>query len=182
MIDLEILFEDNHLLAVNKPAGLLSQGDRSGEPSLVDVATHYLKVRYAKPGNVFVGLLHRLDRPASGVDVAGQDRQGGSPALRAIPRRDYRESLLGDRRRLAKRRLRYLVRRSHQRQPTRTEAAYERPILLSNTIAVGPTLLSDIQAKSLTPVIPDKPPARTRPSNFGYSSAGNAARSSSSDR
>ena len=67
MIELEILFEDNHLLVVNKPAGLLSQGDRSGEPCLVDVATHYLKVRYAKPGNVYVGLLHRLDRPASGV-------------------------------------------------------------------------------------------------------------------
>jgi 23S rRNA pseudouridine1911/1915/1917 synthase len=67
VIDLEILFEDNHLLAVNKPAGLLSQGDRSGEPSQVDVVTHDLKHRYAKPGRVYVGLLHRLDRPASGV-------------------------------------------------------------------------------------------------------------------
>jgi 23S rRNA pseudouridine1911/1915/1917 synthase len=67
MIELEVLYEDNHCLAVNKPAGLLSQGDKSGEPSLVDVAAHYLKTRYAKPGNVFVGLLHRLDRPASGV-------------------------------------------------------------------------------------------------------------------
>ena len=67
MIELEVLFEDNHCLAVNKPAGLLSQGDRSGEPSLVDVAATYLKTRYAKPGNVYVGLLHRLDRPASGV-------------------------------------------------------------------------------------------------------------------
>ncbi len=67
MSALEVLFEDNHCLAVNKPAGLLSQGDRSGEPSLVDIAGGYLKTRYAKPGNVFVGLLHRLDRPASGV-------------------------------------------------------------------------------------------------------------------
>jgi 23S rRNA pseudouridine1911/1915/1917 synthase len=67
MIALEVLYEDNHCLAVNKPAGLLSQGDRSGETSLVDVATHYLKTRYEKRGNVFVGLLHRLDRPASGV-------------------------------------------------------------------------------------------------------------------
>ena len=67
MIEPEVLFEDNHCLAVNKPAGLLSQGDRSGETSLVDVVAHYLKTRYAKPGNVFVGLLHRLDRPASGV-------------------------------------------------------------------------------------------------------------------
>jgi 23S rRNA pseudouridine1911/1915/1917 synthase len=62
-----VLFEDNHCLAVNKPAGLLSQGDASGDPSLVDLVTLYLKARYNKPGNVYVGLLHRLDRPTSGV-------------------------------------------------------------------------------------------------------------------
>jgi 23S rRNA pseudouridine1911/1915/1917 synthase len=66
-MNLEILFEDNHCLAVNKPAGLVSQGDLSGEPNLVDQVAAYLKARYAKPGNVYVGLLHRLDRPASGV-------------------------------------------------------------------------------------------------------------------
>ena len=66
-MNLEVLFEDNHCLAVNKPAGLLSQGDVSGEPSLVDIVTSYLKTRYQKPGNVYVGLLHRLDRPVSGV-------------------------------------------------------------------------------------------------------------------
>ncbi len=64
---LDVLFEDNHCLAVNKPAGLLSQGDESGHTSLVDEVAVYLKTRYAKPGNVYVGLLHRLDRPASGV-------------------------------------------------------------------------------------------------------------------
>jgi 23S rRNA pseudouridine1911/1915/1917 synthase len=67
MIKLDILFEDNHCLAVNKPAGLRSQADRSGEPSMIDVASHYLKTHYTKPGNVYVGLLHRLDLPASGV-------------------------------------------------------------------------------------------------------------------
>jgi 23S rRNA pseudouridine1911/1915/1917 synthase len=64
---LDVLYEDNHCLAVNKPAGLLTQGDATGEPSLVDEAKDYLKRKYAKPGNVFVGLVHRLDRPASGV-------------------------------------------------------------------------------------------------------------------
>src|SRR5262245_44529419 len=67
MTGVEVLFEDNHCLAVNKPAGLLSQGDDSGDPSLVTWATDYLKVRYGKPGNVYVGLIHRLDRPTSGV-------------------------------------------------------------------------------------------------------------------
>jgi 23S rRNA pseudouridine1911/1915/1917 synthase len=64
---LEIIYEDNHCLAVNKPAGLLTQGDASGEPSLLDAARADLKRRYHKPGNVFVGLVHRLDRPVSGV-------------------------------------------------------------------------------------------------------------------
>jgi 23S rRNA pseudouridine1911/1915/1917 synthase len=64
---LDVLYEDNHCLAVNKPAGLLTQGDVTGDPSLIDEAKAYLKARYAKPGNVFVGLVHRLDRPTSGV-------------------------------------------------------------------------------------------------------------------
>src|SRR6478752_7479997 len=64
---LDVLFEDNHCLVVNKPAGLLTQGDVTGEPSLLDEARSYLKERYAKPGNVFVGLVHRLDRPVSGA-------------------------------------------------------------------------------------------------------------------
>lgn len=66
-MDPEILLEDNHCLAVNKPAGLLSQGDETGHPSLVDWAQADLKARYLKPGNVYVGLVHRLDRPVSGV-------------------------------------------------------------------------------------------------------------------
>jgi 23S rRNA pseudouridine1911/1915/1917 synthase len=64
---LHVLFEDNHCLAVDKPAGLLTQGDATGDPTLLDQARAYLKARYAKPGNVFVGLVHRLDRPTSGV-------------------------------------------------------------------------------------------------------------------
>jgi 23S rRNA pseudouridine1911/1915/1917 synthase len=77
-MNLEVLYEDNHCLAVNKPAGLLSQGDRSGEPSLVDLATLYLKKRYAKPGNVYVGLLHRLDRPTSGVVLLAKTSKAAS--------------------------------------------------------------------------------------------------------
>ncbi len=64
---LEVLYEDNHLLAVNKPAGLLVQGDRSGDETLLDVAGSYLKLKYDKPGRVFLGLVHRLDRNVSGV-------------------------------------------------------------------------------------------------------------------
>lgn len=66
-MNLDVLYEDNHCLVVNKPAGLLAQGDVTGDPSLVDLAREYLKVKYQKPGNVYVGLVHRLDRPTSGV-------------------------------------------------------------------------------------------------------------------
>ena len=66
-MNLDVLYEDNHCLAVNKPAGVPSQGDETGSESLVDLVTRYLRVRYEKPGNVYVGLLHRLDRPTSGV-------------------------------------------------------------------------------------------------------------------
>lgn len=75
---LEILYEDNHCLAVNKPAGLLAQGDSTGDPSLLDEARAYLKARYAKPGNVFVGLVHRLDRPTSGVVVLARTSKGAA--------------------------------------------------------------------------------------------------------
>ncbi len=64
---LDVLFEDNHLLVVNKPAGMLVHGDETGDESLDVVAKKYIKEKYNKPGNVFIGVVHRLDRPVSGV-------------------------------------------------------------------------------------------------------------------
>ena len=75
---LDILYEDNHCLAVNKPAGLPAQADESGDPSLVDAVTEYLRRRYRKPGNVYVGLLHRLDRPTSGVVLVAKTSKAAS--------------------------------------------------------------------------------------------------------
>ena len=69
MSDLSVIYEDNHILVVNKTAGLLVQGDRTGDKSLVDIAKLYIKNKYQKPGDVFLGLVHRLDRPTSGVIV-----------------------------------------------------------------------------------------------------------------
>ncbi|NIM19704.1 MAG: RNA pseudouridine synthase [Candidatus Latescibacteria bacterium] len=64
---MNILYEDNHLLGIVKDAGLLIQGDRTGDITLLDLARDYVKRKYKKPGNVFLGLVHRLDRPVSGV-------------------------------------------------------------------------------------------------------------------
>ena len=63
----EILYEDNHLIAVNKRVSDLVQGDRTGDMSLDALIKSYLKEKYHKPGNVFLGVIHRLDRPVSGV-------------------------------------------------------------------------------------------------------------------
>ena len=73
-----ILLEDNHCLVVNKPAGMLSQGDISGDASLVDWARSYWKRKYAKPGNVYVGLVHRLDRPTSGIVLLARTSKAAS--------------------------------------------------------------------------------------------------------
>jgi len=62
-----ILYEDNHLIAVSKPAGVLVHGDDTGDESLIDAMKAYIKVTYNKPGDVFLGLVHRIDRPVSGV-------------------------------------------------------------------------------------------------------------------
>src|SRR6056297_2216381 len=62
-----IVYEDNHLLAINKRINEPVQGDSSGDPALFDLMKEYIKQRDAKPGNVFMGLPHRLDRPTSGI-------------------------------------------------------------------------------------------------------------------
>ena len=62
-----ILYEDNHIIAVNKASGEIVQGDKTGDKPLVETLKEYLKEKYQKPGNVFCGVVHRLDRPVSGV-------------------------------------------------------------------------------------------------------------------
>tara|TARA_B100001250_G_C19672968_1_gene732350 strand:- start:176 stop:853 length:678 start_codon:yes stop_codon:yes gene_type:complete len=64
-----ILYEDNHIIIVNKPPRLPVQGDKTGDTTLIDLAKEYIKKRYNKPGNVYLGLPHRLDRPTSGIVI-----------------------------------------------------------------------------------------------------------------
>lgn len=69
MLGLQVLFEDNHLIAVNKPAGLLVQADETQDKPLSEFVKQYIADRYNKPGAVFLGTIHRLDRPVSGVVI-----------------------------------------------------------------------------------------------------------------
>jgi 23S rRNA pseudouridine1911/1915/1917 synthase len=68
-IEHRVLYEDNHLIAVNKNSGELVQGDRTGDPILPDTIKAYIAHKYNKPGAVFLGVTHRLDRPTSGVVI-----------------------------------------------------------------------------------------------------------------
>ncbi len=67
--NIQVIYEDNHLIAVNKPVGVLVHGDHTGDLTLADMTKRYIKHRYNKPGDVFLGVIHRLDRPVSGVVV-----------------------------------------------------------------------------------------------------------------
>ena len=67
--NLQILFEDNHIIIVNKRAGDITQGDKTGDKPLSEVVKEYIKDKYNKPGNVYLGVVHRLDRPTSGIII-----------------------------------------------------------------------------------------------------------------
>jgi 23S rRNA pseudouridine1911/1915/1917 synthase len=73
-----VLYEDNHLLVVDKPAGMVTQGALPGEPSAVEWSRQYLKEKYHKPGNVFIGVVSRLDRDVSGVLILARTSKGAA--------------------------------------------------------------------------------------------------------
>lgn len=77
-MSVSVLYEDNHLIAVYKAAGTLVQGDDTGDTSLMDEVKEFLKHRDNKPGNVFLGLLHRLDRPVQGIVLFSKTSKGAS--------------------------------------------------------------------------------------------------------
>ncbi|MEX0747032.1 MAG: RluA family pseudouridine synthase [Rhodothermales bacterium] len=74
----DVLFMDNHVLVVNKPPGMLVQGDVTGDVDLLTIGKQYVKKEFGKPGEVFLGLVHRLDRPASGVMVFARTSKAAS--------------------------------------------------------------------------------------------------------
>ena len=85
----DILYEDNHLLVVNKHCGDLVQPDPSGGSALEDQIKAFIKRRDAKPGEVFLGVVHRIDRPVSGAGALRQDLESPHAAQRDDPRRTH---------------------------------------------------------------------------------------------
>ena len=91
---MKILYEDNHLIAVYKPSGMLSQGDKTGDRSLMDEIKDYLKEKYGKPGNVYLGLVHRLDRMVSGVMVFAKTSKAAARLCKQIRERKFEKKYL----------------------------------------------------------------------------------------
>ncbi len=89
-----VLYEDNHLLVLNKPGGVLVQGDRTGDETLLQGVKQYIKEKYQKPGNVFLGLVHRLDRVTSGVVVLARTSKAAARLSDAFRERKVRKSYL----------------------------------------------------------------------------------------
>ena len=91
---LKIIHEDNHLIAVNKPSGLLVQGDITGDRTAAYYVKRYIKDRYNKPGDVFLGIIHRIDRPASGVTLFARTSKGLERMNRLFAERKIKKTYL----------------------------------------------------------------------------------------
>lgn len=87
MSQLQVLYEDNHLIAVNKQPGQLAQEDQTGDYSLGELVKGYLSIKYNKPGNVYLGVLHRLDRPVSGVTLFARTSKAAERMSKAFKER-----------------------------------------------------------------------------------------------
>ena len=88
----QIVFEDNHLLVINKKAGQLVQGDKTGDLSLLDLLKNFIKVRDQKPGNVFLGLVHRIDRPTSGLVIYAKTSKALSRLTQMVKNREIKKT------------------------------------------------------------------------------------------
>ena len=88
----QILYEDNHLLIINKRAGQLVQGDKTGDESLLETLKHFIKERDHKPGNVFLGLVHRIDRPTSGLVIYAKTSKALSRLTQMIKNREIKKT------------------------------------------------------------------------------------------
>ena len=84
MNKVEVLYEDNHIIVVVKPHNMLSQSDDTKDFDLLSWVKQYLKEKYQKPGNVYVGLVHRLDRPVSGIMVFAKTSKAASRLANAV--------------------------------------------------------------------------------------------------
>ena len=94
MTNLNFLFEDNHIIVVEKPANILSQSDITEDIDMLTIIKNYIKEKYNKPGNVYLGLVHRLDRPTSGIMIFAKTSKAASRLSEQIKNHDMKKTYL----------------------------------------------------------------------------------------
>jgi 23S rRNA pseudouridine1911/1915/1917 synthase len=90
--DSQIVYEDNHMLVISKKAGQLVQGDKTGDLSLLELIKNFIKKRDEKPGNVFLGLVHRIDRPTSGLVIYAKTSKALSRLTQMVKNREVKKT------------------------------------------------------------------------------------------
>ena len=94
MSKLNVLYEDNHIIVVEKPINILSQADITGDDDLLSMVKRYLKEKYHKPGNVYLGLVHRLDRPVGGIMVFAKTSKAASRLSEQIKNNQFHKKYI----------------------------------------------------------------------------------------
>lgn len=94
MNNLKILHEDNHIVVVIKPINILSQSDSTNDPDMLTILKKYIKEKYQKPGNVYLGLVHRLDRPTGGIMVFARTSKAAARLNESIKNKSFKKSYL----------------------------------------------------------------------------------------
>ena len=92
MNNLNVLYEDNHIIVVEKKPNILSQSDITGDKDLLTLVKEYVKVKYNKPGNVYIGLVHRLDRPVGGIMVFARTSKAAKRLNEQIKNHEFKKT------------------------------------------------------------------------------------------
>ena len=94
MVQLKVLYEDNHIIVVEKPVNIPSQGDKTGDVDMLTIIKDYFKEKYNKPGNVYLGLIHRLDRPVGGVMVFAKTSKAAARLSEQVREKVFQKTYL----------------------------------------------------------------------------------------
>lgn len=94
MQQLNVIYEDNHIIVVEKPVNIPSQGDKTGDIDMLTIIKNYLKEKYHKPGNVYLGLVHRLDRPVGGVMVFAKTSKAAARLSEQVREKQFQKTYL----------------------------------------------------------------------------------------
>ncbi len=146
-----VFYEDNHLLAVYKPSGLLVQGDRTGDICLLDLAKQWIKKRYQKPGRVFLAMVHRLDRPVAGVVLFARTSKAASRLSKQFRERTVNKQYLavvhGDVGNISGRLVHHIERRERQSRVVKIRTTLSQEARLSYKRLAGDPQTSLLQIR-----------------------------------